>query len=330
MKARRKLSKHLLKKSEEAFLLALEIFNKPTISYRLEAFSFFYTNAWELLLKAYLIEENNSIKVIYTEGGNKTISLNQCLSRVFRKADENPIKKNVEDIAKLRDNAAHLVIPELETVYVGLLQKGVTNYLDFRRKWFDKGVKINPRMMTLVVDFRPESVTVLKVKSKYGAEIAEFFQKTQSRIVANVGELGNEYSIQIGYKLAFVKKEQDADFTTIYKTGNRGARGILIEVPKDPSKTHPYRTTEFIKLISRKSGLRFGTYELIALRKFENISEKSHQNFMYINTITGGHAPQYSDEFLDYVLKKIKGEGYLDKCREKYRESINNRRKTEI
>lgn len=43
----------LLKKSEEAYLMAIEIINKPTINYRTEGFCFFMCNAWELLLKAF-------------------------------------------------------------------------------------------------------------------------------------------------------------------------------------------------------------------------------------------------------------------------------------
>lgn len=35
----------LLDKSEEVFLMAIEIYNKPTISYRLEGFAFFICNA---------------------------------------------------------------------------------------------------------------------------------------------------------------------------------------------------------------------------------------------------------------------------------------------
>ena len=45
----------LLEKSQEAFIMAIEIYNKPTLKYRVEGFSFFICNAWELLLKAYLI-----------------------------------------------------------------------------------------------------------------------------------------------------------------------------------------------------------------------------------------------------------------------------------
>ena len=49
------LTGKLLLKSQEAFILGIEVYNKPTIRYRVEGFSFFICNAWELLLKAILI-----------------------------------------------------------------------------------------------------------------------------------------------------------------------------------------------------------------------------------------------------------------------------------
>ena len=50
------LSKRLVDKSVEAFIMGLEIYNKPTIKYRIEGFSFFICNAWELMLKAHIIK----------------------------------------------------------------------------------------------------------------------------------------------------------------------------------------------------------------------------------------------------------------------------------
>ena len=40
-----KLKNKFIKKSIEAFILGLEIYNKPTIKYRIEGFSFFICNA---------------------------------------------------------------------------------------------------------------------------------------------------------------------------------------------------------------------------------------------------------------------------------------------
>ena len=46
------LKKHLVDKSFEAYILALETINRFTIQYRLETFCYLICNAWELLLKA--------------------------------------------------------------------------------------------------------------------------------------------------------------------------------------------------------------------------------------------------------------------------------------
>ena len=75
------LINNMLDKSEEAFLMAIEIYNKPTIKYRLEGFSFFICNAWELLLKAKMLCDGKSI--YYFDKPNRTISLSNCVSVVF-------------------------------------------------------------------------------------------------------------------------------------------------------------------------------------------------------------------------------------------------------
>ena len=51
------LSKRLSDKAKEAFSMAIELYNKPTIKYRVEGFSMFICNAWELMLKAYMIKK---------------------------------------------------------------------------------------------------------------------------------------------------------------------------------------------------------------------------------------------------------------------------------
>ena len=75
------LQEKLVNKSIEAFLLALEIYNKPTIKYRAEGFSFFICNAWELMLKAELLRRNESI--YYKNSADRTISLNNTISKIY-------------------------------------------------------------------------------------------------------------------------------------------------------------------------------------------------------------------------------------------------------
>ena len=115
----------MLEKSEEAFLMAIEIYNKPTINYRIEGFSFFICNAWELLLKARLVQEGKSI--YYSDKPNRTISLSRCVSMVFTN-DKDPIRKNLEIIINLRNTSTHFIIKEMDSIYFPFMQANVLNY----------------------------------------------------------------------------------------------------------------------------------------------------------------------------------------------------------
>src|SRR5262245_33264360 len=49
-----------LQKAEAALLSAIVVYNRPTFAYREATFSIIAWNAWELLLKARLLAENNN------------------------------------------------------------------------------------------------------------------------------------------------------------------------------------------------------------------------------------------------------------------------------
>lgn len=65
----------LLSKSQEAFILAIELFNRPTIRYRVEGCAFFLCNAWELMLKAHLIKRDGYRSIFYPGKTQRTLSL---------------------------------------------------------------------------------------------------------------------------------------------------------------------------------------------------------------------------------------------------------------
>ena len=78
----------LLEKSKEAFVMAIEIYNKPTIKYRVEGFSFFICNAWELMLKAHMINKFGEDSIYYKDNKERTITLENCLQKVITNKKE--------------------------------------------------------------------------------------------------------------------------------------------------------------------------------------------------------------------------------------------------
>ena len=94
------LKERLIDKSIEAYTLALETINRITIQYRIESFCHLICNAWELLLKAKIIDDGEEKHIYYKKQDSnrkRTISLRDCLRRVFPKQN-NPSRRNIEYI----------------------------------------------------------------------------------------------------------------------------------------------------------------------------------------------------------------------------------------
>lgn len=126
----------LLNKSEEAYLMSIEIINKPTINYRTEGFCFFICNAWELLLKAYLINKAKDINVInYKDDTNRTIGLDECVEKVFTSTTDKT-KNNISFVRNIRNKATHLILPEYDFILSPAFQRCLTNYNKFFKKQF--------------------------------------------------------------------------------------------------------------------------------------------------------------------------------------------------
>ena len=161
----------LIDKSIESFLMAIEVYNKPTIHYRIEGFSMFICNAWELLLKAHMMNTQGERSIYYKDNPNRTLSLENCIEKVFtnRKA---PLRLNLEKIIELRNTSTHFITEEYEMVYVPLFQSCVFNYTEKLHDFF--GIEANKyvpqNFLTLTVSMRP--LDVEEIRAKYPPELA--------------------------------------------------------------------------------------------------------------------------------------------------------------
>lgn len=232
-----KYIKALLNKSEEAYLMSIEIINKPTINYRTEGFCFFICNAWELLLKAYLINKANDINVInFKDDSNRIIGLDECVERVFTSTTDKT-KTNISFIRNIRNKSTHLILPEFDFMLASAFQRCLTNYNRFFKKQFpdyNLNEKVTP-YISLVIPGDHQDVSSLVLNP---ANLI-LFDKLKN-------EIDNDESLVQTMRLVSTKKESEADIKyTIVKEG--GEKAKFINVPKNIEVTHPYTTKEVIK-----------------------------------------------------------------------------------
>ena len=287
----------LLKKSEEAYLMAIEIINKPTINYRTEGFCFFMCNAWELLLKAFLINKNNDINVINYRGDlNRTISLDECCEKVFTSTTDK-IKNNISFIRSIRNKATHLILPEYDFILTPAFQRCLTNYNKFFKKQFPD-YDLNEKITPYIVLVNPGNAM---------SESALFLNPVNLITLEKIkNELNSDEALTQTLKIISTKKESEADLKyTIVKNG--GENATIINVPKDIDKTHPYTTTEIVKKIQETLELTFGQNHGFTKNTFQDICRnkniKGNQDYCYQFPYSKNQIYKYSDITIEYVCQ---------------------------
>ena len=304
------LRKHLVEKSIEAYILALETINKLTIKYRLETFCHLICNAWELLLKAKILTDNDTQdSIYYKEKGNqkkKSISLRDCLKKIMPNKKD-PVRRNIERIVELRDESIHLVISHIPRDVTGLLQAGVINYHKRLYEWF--GTSLSDRfpigMMSIVYDMGPEhwDMTSGRLYKQLGQDAADFLTQYCAELKKELDELNRstEFLIGIEYRLALTKSTKDADI--ILSSGPTNSKPTkIIQIPKDPSKSHPFRQKELILFLQEKN-LLVNSFDIQCINRVYGIKDKPE--YFYQGKVAGSPG-QYSQEFGDWIIKKYR------------------------
>lgn len=297
----------LLNKSVEAYILALETINRLSITYRVETFAYLVCNAWELLLKAKILEDARQKRAIYypPKPGERprTLALRDCLKNVFPD-ERDSTRRNVERVNDLRDAAAHLVLGQIPRDVLALLQACVLNYHRHLNEWFGWSLsdRVPVGMMTLVYDLSPDQIDLGSpvLRRRLGKDAADYLTQFEAELRREHEELGKpaEFAIEIRYSLGIEKRAGAGDITLT--AGSNGTPTRVVEVAKDPSRTHPFRQKEVVAQLSGalKGERRATTYDVQCV--IEAYKIKKRPEYHYRGQVPG-NPDQYSREFVGWM-----------------------------
>jgi hypothetical protein len=321
-KGRSGLKGQLVEKSVDAYVLALETINRLSIKYRVESFTHLICNAWEMLLKARVLDVQPSRDAIYykTKRGDpkRTISLRDALIKVVPNEKE-PLRRNLEVVADLRDEAMHFVISEVPNDVLLLFQASVINYHKKLNEWF--GISLSDRvtvgMMTIVYDLSPGSFDL-----GLGKDVAAYLAQMQKKIQAEFSTLERspEFSIGVEYKLVLTKKPGDADI--VLSTGDKGTAATVVQVAKDPGVSHPHRQKELLAALTAAlaGAATANTYDIQCVNKAYGVKKRT--DWFYQGKVVGSPS-QYSQAFVDWLVERVKQDSdFFVKAREALKKSL--------
>ena len=232
---------------------AIEVYNKPDFKYREETFSILAINAWELLLKAkWLKDNNNKVRSLYvtekrlrpngkpykhakvkmTGSGNPfTHSLDYLAKRMAEKKTlADAAHKNIIALCEIRDSSVHFY--NRSNVFAVRLQEvgsaSVRNYAKAAQTWFDVDFsKYNFYLMPLAFlkSQQPSDGILLSKEEK---NVAAFISNLEA-----ANDPKADYAVSVNVGLRFLKSKADD--------------AIKVQVTNDPSAPKVQLTEEHLK-----------------------------------------------------------------------------------
>lgn len=315
----------LVNKSIEAFMVGIELYNKPTITYRIEGFSFFITNAWELMLKAHLISQNGERFIYFKDNPDRTIDLSKAIRLIYTN-DKDPLRKNLEKVINLRNTSTHYITEDYETAYAPLFQSTVINYATELERLFGKDITQSIAQNFLTLSVNLASLNDKEINGKYSPEMAKKFINLRNDINATDDITSNSvrYSIPIEQKLFITKKDKDADFIVAVDRNADTSLTIAKEL-RDPSKTHKYSYNNVVYAVNTKLSTnkipfsvkilhpqkggptertKFTTNDLKLFINFYDL--KSQEEYAFPHKFGNRTEYSYSQKLIDFIVDEIK------------------------
>ena len=321
------ITERLLEKSKEAFTMAIELYNKPTIKYRVEGFSMFICNAWELMLKAYMIKTLGDNSIYYPDHPDRSIALSDCIKKIFTNKND-PLRINLEKIVELRNTSTHLIVEEYEMVYVPLFQACVLNFNEKMMEYHDIDMTeiIPQNFLTLSVSLK--SLNENEINAKYPEIISKKFIATKKIIETLENTENSKFAININVNHYMTKDPKQAD--AIFHIASAGEEAVtIIKEIKNPELVFKYTTKTSIEtlitILKRKKVILKYRGDNITLNKFHfsNLIKyygiKDNDKLCWKYTVGNTDFFKYSQQTLDFLAEELKKdpENLLDNIKNK-------------
>lgn len=225
MTLRKGKTKSLLESSIDCALLAVEIYNKPRASFRVESFITHMVMAWTRLLQAHFNqsigetffykEKNGRFKLI--DGERKAWELKTCILKYCLLTE--PVKTNLDFFIKLRNKIEHRTIDkeEIGIMIFGECQSLLYNYESELIKLFGNEYALNENLayslqFSKIRTNKQKEANKQLLSSEY-KEIKEFINKYRDNLKDDVFR-SQEFSIKL---------------IQVPKIGNTGRNDLAIE-----------------------------------------------------------------------------------------------------
>lgn len=259
-------AEELIKKSQEAALSAISIFNNPNITFKAESYIVLRIISWTYLLHAYYkkigLDYRYYKKVGTTQrkkydktkkGAYKFWELERCLDDNNCPLDK-ATKANLKFLIGIRHEIEHQMTTKIDELISAKFQACAINYNNNIEKLFGKKYGLSKKLVMAIQFFglSEEQIKTLKEYSDVPKNIIDFIADYELNL-SEEDKSSPKYSYKVIYIKENVNHEGKADkayrFIDEKSAIGKEIETILVKPGKEPAK---YKPKQIVELMNRK------------------------------------------------------------------------------
>jgi hypothetical protein len=332
--------KEALQKARDSALLAVEIYNKPAVTFKSGGYITLMVIAWTSLFHAIFFRrrtrpyyrKRNSRRFEKVEGDYKYWELDECLRQYYGNDTQNPVRLNLEFFRQLRNKIEHRSLPEIDSDVFGECQSLLLNFDALIEKEFGKRYCIR-QSLSFALQIYPSSENLAEAVKRNPAakSAAHFIQKYRSLLSGDIYQSG-QYAFKAFLVQVANHESQDAlaiQFVNWDKLNDEQKKGIEHIVAAVKYKQPPvanadtFSAGEVVKRVQRALGNpkveRFGWQvdkfhmgsHILCWKKFKVRPDKKsdkpeHTNTKYCIYDARHQDYGYTQEWVDLLVETFK------------------------
>jgi len=317
----------LLNNSISAALSSIELYNKPDFKYREEIFTILIVNAWELLLKAKILKENNdNLESLYLSLPDGTYKRNrtknfmtiEIIGAIEKLSLNKAVRENIEKLIEIRDSAIHFYNNTTLSYIVFILgSASLRNYSKILIDWFDKSLlDYNFYIMPLGFSYSFQTLRLIDLQKE--PEVISNLAKSIDKYNLDPQDNGFNFVCEIKTVVQSSKKMlYDTDLVTTVDNDFESDNIQVILKTQNLIDLYPYSYKSMITRIKKEFPMVLTTELDKIIKQFDlkNNTDYSCYNFrnkdQQIKYFEKKDLPQgtpsiYNDNAIQFIMSKLK------------------------
>lgn len=239
-------------RAREAMILAVQVFNSPSTSFKTEVFTMLANVAWTYLMHEHY--DRKGIKIVGKDG--RSLLLSQIVER-----HDCPLSKGVRDnlraVKVLRDNVEHKLLGRADAKWLGLFQACCLNFDKSMCELFGAQLTLSNEL-AFALQFTKLNFEQVSTLNKY--EIPGEIDAIDARLLEGMSDnqiADTEFQFRVVYTLDAVTKSR-AHFQFVQPDSAEGKdiRNVLVQ-HKLADHLYPHKPSDVVRKVVEATNLAF-------------------------------------------------------------------------